>query len=312
MLVIDDILRTQPELGRVVLTAGSFDGIHRGHLRVIDDVTRRARALDGAAAVLTMRPHPRELFAPDHAPNLLTSETKKLELLEAAGVEAVFFLPFTESVANLTPRAFVDRILAGQCRARVIVVGHDFHFGRNAEGDYAFLAQCAEAAGFEVFETPPLFVHGERVSSTLIRERVLQGDLERVAEFLGRRYALLGQVAAGRGVGAELGFPTANIEPHHSAIPAHGVYVAEAVLRGQDRRCMAAVNIGVAPTIRQADIVVEAHLLDFEGDLRGRPIELVFHRRLRGEQKFPGRAALIAQIERDVAAVRAYFADEAD
>jgi riboflavin kinase/FMN adenylyltransferase len=294
-------------MGNVVLTIGSFDGMHLGHQAIVRSVVERADTLGGIGAVLTMHPHPREYFSPDHAPNLLTSHEKKLELFEAHGLDAAFVLPFDSETAQMEPEAFVGNILVGQCHAREIIVGHDFRFGRGAQGDYDFLQRVALEQGFTVSQMPPLLIAGERVSSTVIRERVLQGDLGEVERFLGRRYSLRGQVEVGRGTGKTLGFPTANIKPHHNAIPAHGVYAA--VVAAPDGEHRAAVNIGIAPTIRNEDIIVEAFLLDYEGDLREATIEVVFHTRLRPEKKFPTREALVAQITADVAEVRGYFGD---
>jgi riboflavin kinase/FMN adenylyltransferase len=187
----------------------------------------------------------------------------------------------------------------------VFIVGHDFAFGKDARGNFEYLEQVAPQYGLEVRQVPPVIIQGERVSSTLIRERVLQGELENVELFLGRKYSIVGTVTTGRGMGSKLGFPTANVEPHNSAVPAHGVYVAEALLDGQ--RYRAAVNIGIAPTIRHEDIMIEAHLLDFSGDIVGKRIEIVFHKRLRPEKKYATLDELIAAIAEDVAEVRSFF-----
>ena len=290
----------------VVLTIGSFDGVHRGHQRILEEVSREARTRGGTAAVLTMQPHPREFFSPAHAPNLLTSHAKKVRLLEEAGMDVVFVLDFNDTVAALSPRAFTEEIIKGRCRAEALIVGHDFRFGHDASGDYHLLAGIAEEYGLAVRQVMPLQVGGERVSSTLIRERILEGDLEEVEVFLGRKYSIIGEVVHGRGIGTHLGFPTANVSPHHSALPAHGAYAAEVEIEGS--RFPAAVNIGIAPTIRNENVTIEAFVLDYSADILGKIIEIVFHKRLRPEQKFASHEALIAQIHRDVAAVRSYFA----
>ncbi|HOZ46720.1 MAG TPA: bifunctional riboflavin kinase/FAD synthetase [Candidatus Hydrogenedentes bacterium] len=310
MKIIENIRETEFAFPHTVLTIGSFDGVHRGHRRVLDDVVHLARERNGTAAVLTMRPHPREFFSPDHAPNLLTCDRKKTQLLKEAGVDAVLLLQFTAEVANLDRAAFVDHIIRRCCHAEAVVVGHDFRFGRDALGDFEFLQSLGQVYDFVVHQVPPLYVQGERVSSTLIREQVLQGDIEKAALLLGRKYSLVGRVVAGRGIGTELGFPTANIEPRHSAVPAQGVYAGEALVNGQ--RIPAAINVGIAPTIRQKDLVVEAFLLDFDQNLRDAEIEIVFHRRLRSEKKFPTHAALTEQIAHDVEAVRACLARRED
>lgn len=309
MHIIEDVQSRDRHFPRVVLTIGSFDGVHRGHRAVLDAVVATAQAIDGTPAVLTMRPHPRQFFAPDSAPNLLTTDDKKAELIADAGIEALFFLPFDGRIAALDKTAFVEGIVRDRCGAGHLIVGHDFCFGKDASGDYAFLKEVGPRYDLQVQQVPPLLVEGERISSTRIRELILQGELDLAARLLGRRYAITGQIVTGRGMGAKLGYPTANISPHHSAVPAHGVYAAEALI-GNGRHA-AAVNIGIAPTIRHEDITVEAYLLDFDGDILGNDIELVFHRRLRPERKFPSHEALIAQIHEDVVQVRKLLAAEA-
>ena len=306
MDVVEDIRRSDTNYPNVVMTVGSFDGIHLGHRSILERVVSKAREIGGTPAVLTMQPHPREFFAPGQAPNLLTSFAKKRQLLEEAGIEVLYVLPFDRDTADMEPKAFVEEILCGHCHATAIVVGHDCRFGKGAQGDFEYLENAAPKYGFSVEEVPPLYVETERVSSTLVRERVIQGDMARVETLLGRKYSVLGEVQPGRGIGVTLGFPTANIKPDHNAVPAQGVYIAEALVKG--RRLPAAVNIGIAPTIRHEDVTIEAHLLDFSEDITGCEIEIVFHRRIRPEKKFAGREELQEQIGRDVEAVRAHFA----
>jgi len=305
MKVIENILESAAPFPHVVLTIGSFDGVHLGHQRILEEVAVAAHEANGTPAVMTLQPHPREVFSPNHAPNLLTTHTKKLELLHKAGIQAVFVLPFTKATAGLDPRVFFDTIILGRCRAAHLLVGHDFRFGNNGAGDYHLLAEMGRGRGIKVTQVPPLLIRGERVSSTAIRERILEGDLENAEEYLGRKYALTGEVFTGRHIGAALGFPTANIKPYHNAVPPHGVYASEVRVGGESH--LAAVNIGIAPTIRHEDITIEAHLLDFSRDIAGAEIEVVFHTRLRPERRFPSREDLVIQIGKDIQAVRAYF-----
>ncbi len=304
--VVDDIRAHTPTQINLALTIGSFDGVHLGHRAILDAVVRRAQALGGVAAVLTLRPHPREFFSPAHAPSLLTHDAKKLALFERAGIKQVFVLRFNAEAAALTPEQFIEEIVIEKCGAKALVVGHDFRFGHQARGDFDLLRKLAPRYGFEVEQVPPLLMDGERVSSTLIRERLLVGDLEKAEAFLGRPYSLVGKVVSGRHIGKEIGFPTANIQPHHSAVPAQGVYICEAIVDGG--RHPAAVNIGVAPTIRNEDSAIEAYLLDFQGDIYGQEMELIFRKRLRDEMRFPSVQDLVRQIKRDVEMTRAFFA----
>ncbi|GMW03077.1 MAG: riboflavin biosynthesis protein [Candidatus Hydrogenedentota bacterium] len=310
MIIIDNILDAAfPNTG-TVLTIGSFDGVHLGHRRILDEVKRHAEERNLTSAVITFKPHPRQFFSPGHAPNLLTCDTKKQALLCEAGMDAVLILPFDAEVAAMEPEEFVRRVLVERCNAKAVVVGHDFRFGNKARGDFELLAELAERQAIEVAQAPALLIDGERVSSTFIREQLMLGDLETVLRFLGRPYSVTGIVNSGQQIGSTLGFPTANIRPYHSAMPGIGVYVAEA--RWRDQRFPAAVNIGVAPTIRNRDLTMEAFILDFSHDLVGETLEVVFLKRLRDEQRFPSVQHLIAQIQQDVTAVRAYFAAQKD
>jgi len=306
MQFVLDVTQCAESFDRVVLTVGSFDGIHLGHRAILDRVQAEARARGGSSAMMALHPHPRHVFSPENAPNVLTSLRQKRAVLESLGLDIFFVLPFDKTVAATEPEDFVDRYLLSACQASHIVVGHDFAFGKHARGNFQFLCDLSESRGFTVEEVPPLILHGERVSSTLIRECILQGELDKAEFFLGRKYALEGTVATGRGMGRKLGYPTANVKPGNKAVPANGVYAAEALVGGT--RHVAAVNVGIAPTIRHEDVTVEAFLLDFDGDLVGETIEIVFHQRLRPEKKYDGLDSLIKAIDEDVAQIRAYFA----
>lgn len=302
--IIEDVRNTHERIPDLVLTVGSFDGVHLGHRAILEETVRQARARGGCAGVLTLRPHPREFFSPEHAPSMLTCDRKKWQLFEDLGIDVVFILAFNAEVAALEPEKFVEEIIHGRCGAVAVVVGHDFRFGKGARGDFELLRNLSPRFGFKITQVAPLLMDGERVSSTLIRERLFVGDLEKAQAFLGRPYSIVGEVVSGRRVGSTLGFPTANIRPHHTAVPAQGVYVCEVLVGGA---CYpAAVNIGVAPTIRDEEMSIEAHLLDFSGNLEGRELEVVFHKRLRPEIKFATIEDLIAQIRRDIDAVRQY------
>lgn len=308
MHIIEDVRTTTMQFNRVAVTIGCFDGVHLGHRQIIQALLEEARAIGGTPAVMVLEPNPRLFFAPQHAPNMLTAPEQKCRLLQELGVEVLYMLPFDEATAATSAHDFVETILVERCRAQAVVVGHDFAFGYRARGDYAFLEGVAPEYGFHTRQVPPLIIGGQRVSSTLIRERVVQGEVEDIEVYLGRKYTLTGTVASGSGIGRILGFPTANLDIGLCAVPAHGVYAAEAVVDG--KRYNAAVNIGIAPTIRGSIQIVEAHLLDFSSDLTGSPLALVFHKHLRPEKKFSSRDDLIAAIARDVQSVRAFFAGQ--
>jgi riboflavin kinase/FMN adenylyltransferase len=306
MKIITDTDPVQPDLPHVVLTIGSFDGVHLGHQAILAQVVRAAHARGAAPAALTLRPHPRVFFSPDNPPLLLTSDAKKADLLSEAGMDLLFYLAFTEAIATLSPAEFVKQIIVEKCCACELIVGHDFRFGRNAAGDFQFLQKVASEYGLAVQEVEPVLVDGHRVSSTRIRQLLDEGDLDRVEALLGRPYSLRGEVVSGSGIGRKLGFPTANLAPHHTALPADGIYAAEAIMNGA--RHVAAVNVGYAPTVERNTRVVEAYLLDFNEDIVDQDMEIVFYKRLRAEKSFENHAALTAAIERDVDGVRAFFA----
>lgn len=305
MRIVDDIQSCGETFENLVLTVGSFDGVHLGHRMILEQVVARARETGATPAMMTLSPHPRFIFAPHNAPNMLTSLEKKASLAASLGIELFIVLRFNEQVAALDREQFLREILLGRCGMERLIVGHDFAFGKGARGNYDYLREVAPVHGFEVEEVEPLILEGERVSSTLIRELVLEGELDRVERFLGRRYSMIGEVVKGRGMGKQLGYPTANIKPHHSAVPANGIYAAEAVIDGVNH--YAAVNVGIAPTLRHEDVTIEAFVLDFSGDLNGKRIEIVFHKRLRPEKKFDSLEALIVAIGEDVEVVRKHF-----
>ncbi|MFP4501001.1 MAG: bifunctional riboflavin kinase/FAD synthetase [Candidatus Hydrogenedentota bacterium] len=308
MRVIEDVRNCDAVFENLVLTIGSFDGVHCGHVAILDSVVERARAINGTPALMTLHPHPRQLFNPGGAPNILTPLPEKQALVAERGIEVFYILPFMPEVAALDPNAFLERIIVERCHTHTLIVGHDFAFGKGAKGDYEFLKDAAPAYGIVVERVPALYIQGERVGSTVIRERIIQGELDKVEVLLGRKYAIVGEVVRGRGIGGrKLGYPTANIKPHNSAVPAHGVYVAEVLVDGARRQ--AAVNIGIAPTILQEDVTIEAFILDFDENIVGRDIQIIFHRRVRPEKKYDSLDELIRAIEQDVAAVRAYFAE---
>ena len=307
MKIIDDVRAHRATNEKSVLTIGSFDGVHRGHQHILEQLIDTARNLDATPTILTLRPHPREFFSPMNAPNILTEDTQKFRLFEKAGVQTVFILPFNEQTANLDRENFLNDIILNRCAAKALVIGHDFAFGKDALGNYEYLNAVQKQYNFQVTEVAPLVLQGERVSSTLIREGILQGELDKVETFLGRKYTLMGEVVSGRGLGVKSGFPTANIKPKNKSIPNHGVYVARAKVGHESYP--AAVNIGIAPTIRHKDIRIEAHILDFDQDITGNIIEIEFHKCLRPEKKFPSIEALLEAIREDVRAVREHFQD---
>lgn len=305
---------------RAVLTIGNFDGIHIGHRAILRTVAERARALDGEAVVYTFEPHPRKVLQGDRAPGLLTTTEQKLELLAAAQIDLVVLEPFTEEFARTSPERFVRECVHARLAPREVYVGYDFHFGRDREGSMRTLTELGPRLGFAVTIIPEVTIGSRDVSSTRIRELLTDGAVEEAALLLGRPYAIRGRVAAGDRRGRSLGFPTANVAPETEVLPGHGVYASRVRVLDdppagsagppRDARFAAVTNVGRRPTFASDDPpLAEAHLLDFQGDLYGRRIEVAFASRLREERRFPGADALRAQIARDAEEARRRLAE---
>lgn len=306
MKVIRNIFEVTVPDENVILTIGSFDGVHLGHQEIIRQVVEISRQEKGVAGVMVLRPHPRQYFFPDIPINILTCETKQEQIFQQLGVDMVLVLPFDFITANLEPDEFVRRLARQIPHLKHIVIGHDFRFGRGAKGDYKLLKRFGELFRFSVDQVPPLIIHGERVSSSLIRELILEGEVEKVVHFLGRQYSIVGKVERGKGMGKILGFPTANVNPYHNTIPAHGVYAGVCVLE-DGRKYISAINVGIAPTIRNKDLTIEAHLIDFNEDILGQEVELIFYKHMRPEKKFSSRSELVEAIREDVEYVKHFF-----
>src|SRR2546426_6470073 len=281
---------------------GVFDGVHLAHRAILGTAVARARAGGFAALACTFDRHPAEILQPDRAPAPITTLDERLGLIAETGVSATVVLAFTRELASVEPEAFVKDMLVSRLRAREIVVGFNHRFGRGARGDARLLTDLAEQLGFQAHVVPPLEVDGVPVSSTEIRAMLQRGDVVRAARFLGRPYAIAGTVTAGAGRGRSPGFPTANIAADRGLLVPLGVYLGRVGAAG--RPWPAVGNIGVRPTFGGTTVAIEAHLLNFSGDLYGRPVRLEFLDRLRDEMRFGSVDELKAQIARDIAAAR--------
>jgi len=281
------------------VTIGNFDGVHRGHARIIERLRTLAKQVGGPAVVFTFDPHPARLLRPDTVPPSLTRITDRLELLSELGVDATVVYPTDQQLLALRPAEFFERIVVEALSARAMAEGPNFYFGRDREGNVDVLAELCRVHDLRLEIVPPLEVHGETVSSSRVREQIRHGDVVAARTLLGRPYRLRGVVGRGARRGATIGFPTANLQEIETLLPAAGVYAARAILAGH--RGPAAVNIGSNPTFGEDAIKVEAHLVGFNGDIYGRSIELHLLARLRDIAPFPDVAALQQQLERDVA-----------
>ena len=308
MIVVHDADARIDETPSVV-TIGVFDGLHRGHQRVIDQVIARARAHDVLASVVTFDPHPAAVLDPEHAPLLLGTVDQRLEGLAALGVDRVRILNFDHQVAHERAEHFVERVLAGELGALEVVVGKDFRFGYGRTGDVDLLAREGERWGFTVVPSV-LFGDGQRWSSTAVRRALDEGDVERAGVILGRAFVLRGEVTHGDARGTDLGYPTANVAVGaRQQLPATGIYAG--AVRLPDRRWWpAAISVGTRPQFYEdGALLVEVHVVGYGGDLYDATLDVAFLSRLRGEQVFADVAALVNQIERDVVASVEVFAN---
>jgi riboflavin kinase/FMN adenylyltransferase len=287
-----------------VATIGNYDGVHLGHQHIIAALRERAAAVGVPAVVVTFEPTPREYFEGSAAPSRLTRLREKLEALESYGVDRVVVLRFDDRMRGMGAGEFVDRLLVTGLGVRHVVVGHDFHFARRREGTIETLRAAGAVHGFSVAEVGQFLVDGERVSSSLVRDALNRGDLERATRLLGRPYRMAGRVRLGKRLGRHLGYPTANLALHRKVVPLWGIFAVRASGAGlADHPAVA--SLGTRPTVDGTDPLLEVHLFDWDGDLYGRYLDVDFVARLRDEQKFASLDALVAQMHRDAAAARA-------
>ena len=324
----DGLAAVPADHGPSVVTVGMFDGVHRGHRALLDRVTAEAAARGLPAGAVTFDRHPLEVLRPEARPPLLTTLDRKVALLGAAGMDFVLVLPFTEELSQVTAEAFAAEVLMDGVGARAIVVGENFRFGHKAAGDPALLAELGRPRGVEVVAVPLHTDGGEAVSSTRVRAELARGDVRAAAASLGRAYAVEGVVVRGDGRGRrQLGIPTANLEVAGDlALPANGVYAGHLGEQpgGPDRpghppgvprtppARPAAISVGVNPQFHTSGLRVEAHVLDFDGDLLGAHVWVSFEHRLRDEAAFATVDDLVAQIHRDIDQARLLLSGSGD
>ena len=286
-----------------VVTIGTFDGIHLGHQALLNRLCEHARRLSKRTMVLTFEPMPREYLRPERPPARLTSWRERWHILLGRGIDNMCVLRFDERLRNLSGRDFAA-LLGEQLHAHLIVVGHDFRFGRNGEATGASLSGSGKTLGFEVDVVSPVLLGGVRISSSGIREALDRGDFELARRWLGRPYSMTGRVVRGNQLGRKLGFPTANLRTGRRRVPISGIFairvhgVAEGPLPG-------VASLGTRPTVAGGgEMLLEAHLFEFAGDLYGREIEVEFVSKLRDEERFSDLDALVAQMNTDAANAR--------
>lgn len=288
----------------VVVVLGNFDGVHLGHRAVLRRGVEEARERGARMVAATFDPHPRAVLWPGNEPKLLTTLELRREELKRLGADEVYAIHFDKALSRKSPEEFVGDVLAGELGAEAVVVGENFRFGHRASGGFEDLRRLMREAGGEAYAVPLEGTNGEaEITSTRIRELIAAGDVVEAARLLGRPYVLRGEVVEGDRRGRRIGFPTANVLPDpRVVVPARGVYAGFVRFDGQEHA--ACTNVGVAPTFARAESRVEAHLLDFEGDLYGRVVDVGFAWRIRAEKRFSGVEELRTQISRDVEEAR--------
>ena len=313
MQVIRGTAEVGGSLERAILTIGNFDGLHVGHQAIMKTIVERARDVGSQSVVYTFDPHPRRVIRPEGAPRMLTTLVQKLEMLEAMGIDAAVVEPFDAEFSKTSHEHFVRYHIHECIRPMEVYVGYDFHFGRDRQGSMRSLTQTGPRLGFSVTIIPEVTIGERDVNSTRIRELLSHGQVEEAEILLGRPYGIRGGVVEGDRRGREIGFPTANLAPETEILPLPGVYYGHLSRLDRDsdqdsKSWPVVTNVGFRPTFRDGrDLVAEAHLIDFEGDVYGRRVEMSFLSCLREERRFSGLEALREQIASDVGAARKFL-----
>ena len=289
-----------------VATIGNYDGVHLGHQSVIKHLSERALSLNLPTTLVLFEPHPQEFFHKQHAPSRIYTFREKVELIRQAGIQRLVCLRFNQAFSQMLPEEFVQQLLIDKLAVKHLVVGDDFRFGRDREGDFAFLNQYANRGDFSLEAMPTFEVDKSRVSSTRIRQALEQADFTLAEKLLGRAYSLSGRISHGQKLGRKLGFPTLNLPTRRLRSPLQGVYVVE-VAGISSTLEPGAANLGSRPTIDAGGMTLEVHLLDAEGDFYGQRVEVFFKQKIRDEERFDNLETLTAAIQRDVEFARDYF-----
>lgn len=291
-----------------VVALGNFDGIHLGHQLIFERTKHETREITGESVVFTFEPHPLKVLHADHCPPLITPFKKKMMLIESFGIDVVICAAFTREFSAMPAKEFVKSILVDRIGTRRIVVGYDYSFGWKRQGRVEDLKAYAQEFGFKVTAVGPIRVGNQIISSSAIRNLIQRGEMAEAARLLGRHYMVLGKVIWGTARGRLLGVPTANVEILNELYPKNGVYAVRVLLDTQTYEGVA--NVGVNPTFRANRFSLEVHIFDFDRDIYGKDIQVVFIERIRGERPFESPGALIEQIQKDMDQTRQVLASE--
>lgn len=289
----------------LAITFGNFDGVHGGHQRIMKELVERSERLGVPAVAVTFEPHPISVLSPQFAPRRITTPEQKQEILGSLGIDLLIVIRFTVEFSKMEPETFIREVVVERLRARELVLGGNFRFGRGRSGDLSLLAEAGRKHDFTVREVPPSLYRGEMISSSRIRSCLAEGKVEDAAEMLGRAYFVDGRVIPGDRRGEKLGFPTANLDVHGDLLVGDGVYVSSARVGQEIHPGM--THVGRRPTFGIETRAVETHLFDFARQIYGEPLRLHLHRRLRGTIAFRGPEELRRQLEADRSDARAFF-----
>lgn len=289
-----------------VATVGNFDGLHLGHLAIVRLILQRAETNHGTSIVITFDPHPLKILRGKQCPPLLTTAAQKASLAAELGVDWFICLEFTEEFSRQRPENFIQTAIVESLGVRELYVGYDFHFGRDREGTIATLQGLAVSQGVQLTVVPPVKVGDVRVSSSLIRNLIIEGEVAEAAKYLGRYFSVEGEVVHGEHRGKQIGFATANLQYTDEVMPAEGVYAAYVILDGERRESV--LNFGRKPTFQGTTVSLEAHIFDFDQDIYGKHLQVQFVDRLRAEKTFASADELITQINHDAKRAREVFA----
>jgi riboflavin kinase/FMN adenylyltransferase len=295
------IIDRLPAFTKAVITIGTFDGVHLGHQKIIQQLKEEAHSVGGESVLITFHPHPRHIIHPDlHLPELTTLE-ERIQLLRKYGIDNLVVVPFTETFASLSADKFIQEFLVDKFHPYKIIIGYDHKFGNNREGDFHLLEKWASHYHYEVKEIDEQLIQESIISSTKIRTALLNADIEKANQFLGHPYSFTGKIVLNNQTGRSIGFPTANLEisEKNKLIPANGVYSVTAELEGGNNLFKGMMNIGMRPTVNGQSRAIEVHLFDFDQDIYGRHLTVWLHHYLRAEQKFSGLPALQEQLHKD-------------
>lgn len=281
-----------------ILSIGVFDGIHLGHREILLKIKKLSQEKNAIASVLTFHPHPRWVFNPDEKIQLLHTEEEKIKILENLGIEHLFILPFDENLKQLSGQEFIEKILVQKLNIQHIIIGYDHTFGKNKSGNFELLEKFSKKWNYSVEQIQPCFLGNETISSTKIRNLLLEGNILKANQMLSAPYCLSGKVIHGKKIGRTIGFPTANIEiPEHKLIPKKGAYIVEVQIKNSLYKGM--LSIGTNPTVNGKNLSIEVYILDFNQEIYGEKIDIFFRDFLHEEIKFSTIEELIQKLNED-------------